>query len=193
MPNLTCNYNSHSKWNYSTKILTKKRLKKNFCKSPFPLSQYTQQVTCRELPITFSAGINVLLGRVYLPSGEKMSDVNLTPYHLHITEDFSYYHLHSSPPSPPMESKGIPAILRICLGLFKQRSIAMSFSPIFGPWLLIFIASYFVRESLSWCYAKNLWSWFGNPTESLGYYFYICPIHILPWFYVIIIFFLMVV
>lgn len=119
------------------------------------------------------------VGQSIITQWRKTSDVNLTPYHLHITEDFSYYHLHSSPPSPPMESKGIPAVLRLCLGLFKQRSIAMSFGPIFGPWLLIFIASYFVRESLSWCYAKNLWSWFGNPTGSLGYYFYICPIYVL--------------
>lgn len=70
----------------------------------------------------------------------------LASYHLHITKYFAYYHLLSSPPPPSMETRGIPAVLNLCLHLFKRRSIAMSFSPIsvsfyYSCWLLIFIAS----------------------------------------------------
>lgn len=74
----------------------------------------------------------------------------LASYHLHITKYFAYYHILSSPPSPSLETRGIPAVLNLCLGLLKWRSIAIGFSPVFVSsdysfWLLIFIASYFER------------------------------------------------
>lgn len=75
-------------------------------------------------------------------------------YHLHTTKYFTCFHLLCSLPSPPVENRGIPTVLELCLGLFKRRSIATSFTPIsisfyYSCWLLIFIASYFVkRESI---------------------------------------------
>lgn len=162
MPNLTCNYSSHLEWNYSTKILTKK-IKNTFAKSPSTIPIYKvgylrRTGYCFQCRHKASAWESVITRR-------KKVRWKWASYHLRITKCFAYYHLLSSP-SPSMATRGTHAALKLCLGLFKWRPVAMSFRPIYSCWLLIFIASYLVRENLSWCYANYLHFGFGNQTES---------------------------
>lgn len=138
------------------------------CLSPVPLQEvgYLQRTGyCFQCRHKASAGESVIT------QWRKKVRWKLASYHLHIMKYLAYLHILSSPPSPSMETRGIPAALKLCSGFFKRRSIALGFRPIFvyfcySCWLLIFIASYFVGENLFWCYASCLHFLFVNQTAS---------------------------